>query len=99
MIGFAPKNNFNSSAENYETCGWYYHAYDGNLYCQPGNTIRNSGWKHRGTEKNNWEVEVFFDMNKKTISFTIDGVSKGVAFSEVDTSQPLFPAICLYGKG
>jgi len=92
MIGMASTIQQNSS--NYNARGWYLYGSNGTLYSQQGDSSR----YYCGNGLNNGSViEVLFDQTAKTISFAIDGVGKGVAFSNIPNGD-IYPALDMYDQ-
>lgn len=99
MVGLAPKENFPTVTACYTSCGWYLYCFSGNLYSQDGEKGMNqNSYVVPGSIRQNSIIEVLYDQQNKTISFSIDGKHKGVAFKNVEGKE-LYPAVCVYDKG
>jgi len=81
MIGFVDPAAFSANGQIYAHQNSYVlYVADGNLY---GNGKSNSGYGNSVAIAVGQTVESIFDPEQKTISFTVDGVSRGVAFTGV----------------
>lgn len=76
-IGIA-SNSIDPSGSNYLQCGWYLFASTGNLHSQSG-----SDQTYCDPIQENSIVGVKRNRDDGTISFSVDGVDKGVAFQNV----------------
>jgi len=95
MIGLAPAANFKIDATNHKTNGWYLYCNYGTLYSHMGD----NGRAYLNKKIPSGEIEVILNEENKTISFVIAGMKRGIAFSKVDLSQPLYPAFCFCTAG
>jgi len=93
MIGMAPRNGFKVNGLNQTSCGWYLYCHEGTLCSQQGDSYR----AYATAIGNGSVVEVVFDAQKREISFTIDGVSKGVAFSNLPQGD-FYPAVGIWDQ-
>ena len=69
------------------------------LYCKQSflYSVTYSG-KNKNIKKVDNEVIVELNMKTKTLKFIIDGDDKIVAFTDIPTEKPLYPAVILYDK-
>jgi len=98
MVGIASGQGFNKTASNYSNSkGWYFYCYNGTLYSRNGN---GSSWAGGPGTTNTpgTKIKVTVDMDKKTMSFAINGLDKGVAFRDIEllNGSPLYPAFDAY---
>ena len=89
MIGVAPKD-FDINSSIYNDYGWYYYCY---------NAIFRSGPPHNFCKETSLpskkdEVIVIMNMNKRTLTFKIEG--KIESYNDIPIDKPLVPAIFLY---
>jgi SPRY domain len=91
IIGFAPSKIFDVSESNCKSCGWYLFLNNGTLYSQNGNSGRaySSGWKEGDT------ITCIYNASTGEISFEKNGVSLGVAFTDVN-GEDIAPAVEFY---
>uniref|UniRef100_A0A6B2LF59 Potassium channel tetramerisation-type BTB domain-containing protein n=1 Tax=Arcella intermedia TaxID=1963864 RepID=A0A6B2LF59_9EUKA len=94
MLGMAPKKNFNINGSNYTSCGWYYYAHTGGLYSSKGDGNRS----YATALQVGSILEVIFNKEQKTISFSVDGIPKGLAYSNIAEDE-IFPAIEIHDQG
>jgi SPRY domain len=89
-IGFASCNRFALSTYNFESCGWYLHLYSGSLYSQNGDNYKPytipCGCKVGDT------ITCIYNSSSREISFEKNGVSLGVAFTNVK-GEDIAPAV------
>jgi SPRY domain len=92
-IGFAPSKLFDVSTSNFISCGWYLYLYSGSLYSQNGDYEKAycSGCKVGDT------ITCIYDSYTRQITFEKNGVSLGVAFTNVN-GEDIAPAVELYHK-
>jgi len=97
MIGFAPKD-INKAGNNNESKGYYlYLNGTGVLYSQAGDRGKNYASGLNGDI--NDVFGGFYNKAKKTITFYRNGVSLGVAYTNIDKKVPLYPAIDFSTQG
>lgn len=88
MIGMAP-NTVQLNGSNFSSCGWYFYVNDGTLHSQVGDSHR----AYTTTIQQNSVVTVNHDTQNRTISFSIDGQDRGIAFRNIPTDLVLFPCV------
>jgi SPRY domain len=90
-IGYAPSKLFDVDDSNFTTCGWYFHSIDGCRYSQnaTGGRAYSSGCKVGDT------ITCIYNASTSEISFEKNGVSLGVAFTNVN-GEDIAPAVELY---
>eukprot|EP01125_Pyxidicula_operculata_P022157 TRINITY_DN8921_c0_g1_i1.p1 TRINITY_DN8921_c0_g1~~TRINITY_DN8921_c0_g1_i1.p1 ORF type:complete len:171 (+),score=11.29 TRINITY_DN8921_c0_g1_i1:11-523(+) len=95
MIGISQPRLFNCDSLNFNYCGWYLNCCNGALFSGSGDSCREYLPSPPCVGQT---VEVIWNQENRTISYVIDGVDKGVAFSGVDydPSEPLCPAVEIY---
>jgi len=93
MVGLALQSKVQNKTYNYDKSGWF-------LYLQETNLFGLSGESHKPynnipTNKIplNSTVEVCFDKSARTISFVVNGVNQGVAFSNIPIEENLYPCV------
>jgi SPRY domain len=87
-IGFAPSKLFDVSKSNCNSCGWYLHLNDGTLYSQN----RDVSKEYCGRVKVGDTIACIYNASSSEISFEKNGVSLGVAFSNVN-GEDIAPAV------
>jgi SPRY domain len=95
MIGFAPSKLYDINGSNYHSCGWYLYLKDGTLYSQ--NDI-NYGKAYSSRCNVGDTITCIYNASASEISFEKNGVSLGVAFTNVN-GEDIAPAVELYNKG
>jgi SPRY domain len=93
-IGFAPSKFFDVSKQNYDSCGWYLWLYDGTLFSQNGD--RNRAYNSRCIAGDT--ITCIYNASTCEISFEKNGVSLGVAFTNVK-GEDIAPAVELRNEG
>ena len=88
MVGMAPKN-VELNGQNFNTCGWYLHVFNGLLYSQAGDASRN----YTSSIRENSVILVKHNKERRTISFSIDGQDKGIAFQNIPADMDLYPYV------
>jgi hypothetical protein len=96
MIGFATKEGYDINGDNAESCGWYFDACYGELSSENNDTRCSTSYHHSSLKVGN-VLTAIWDQEKKEISFELDGVSLGVAFTSVDREK-LYPAVDILDK-
>jgi hypothetical protein len=89
-VGIA-SNDFNPSNPHWNK-GYFLYCKQSFLY-----SVTYSG-KNKNIKKVDNEVIVELNMKTKTLKFIIDGDDKIVAFTDIPTEKPLYPAVILYDK-
>jgi hypothetical protein len=84
MIGMA---TVLTESPNYNLCGWHFNCYNGTLWSKNVN-----GRSYASAVNNGSVIEVVFDESTRTLSFVVDGIHKGVAFSNLPI-QDIYPAL------
>jgi hypothetical protein len=90
MIGVAPATINQTTTVNYDVSGWYIYANNGSLY-SPGSP--SVSYATAGTL-----IVVKLNRSLGQISFSVDGIDKGVAYSSLP-KVPLVASVCLYQNG
>jgi len=95
MIGLAT-DAVKPTGQNYTSCGWYLDTNYGELYSGPphkkqGNEAYANSCLVPGTL-----ITVRFNYAKGELSFAINGIDKGVAYSGIPTDKPLYPTVEIY---
>eukprot|EP01118_Nematostelium_gracile_P017765 TRINITY_DN7697_c0_g1_i1.p1 TRINITY_DN7697_c0_g1~~TRINITY_DN7697_c0_g1_i1.p1 ORF type:complete len:320 (+),score=84.51 TRINITY_DN7697_c0_g1_i1:70-1029(+) len=88
MIGMAPLT-VNLNRDDSRSCGWYLNIGDGSLHSQNGDKAR----PYTTSIKENSIVQVDHDREKKTISFSINGQNKGIAYQNISSNLVLYPCV------
>jgi SPRY domain len=93
-IGFAPSKLFDAAKENSSSCGWYLSLCSGKLFSQNGDFYKaySSGCRVGDT------ITCVCNASTSEISFEKNGVSLGVAFTNVN-GEDIAPAVELCNKG
>jgi len=94
MLGISPKQGFKTDDANHSSCGFFLYLLDGTLYSTKGDF----GKPYTNPPGLNSTIEIIYEKKQKTISFVIDDVAKGVAFSDV-VLEEWFPAVEMYYDG
>jgi SPRY domain len=93
-IGFAPSKRFNIAKYNYNACGWYLFLHDGTLWCQDGHGNEEYSSKCKVGDT----ITCIYDALSSEISFEKNGVSLGVAYTNVK-GEDIAPAVELNDEG
>jgi SPRY domain len=93
-IGFAPSKLFDVSKTNFSSCGWYLSLHSGTLWSQNGDHGKaySSGCKIGDT------ITCVYNASTSEISFERNGVSLGVAYTNVN-GEDIAPAVESYYVG
>lgn len=101
--GVAPYDIDQNGNSNITVSGWYLYCCNSSLYSGPPH---NNKWKPYGPRlgEGNYvhtgsAVDVTMNMKKGCLSFSIDGVDYGIAFSAIPLDKPLVAATILYHEG
>jgi SPRY domain len=94
MVGFAPSKLFDVSKINYSSCGWYLSLYSGTLFSQNGDRYK----PYSSRCKVGDIIACIYDSSSSEISFEKNGVSLGVAYTDVN-GEDIAPAVELYHVG
>eukprot|EP01125_Pyxidicula_operculata_P002678 TRINITY_DN12525_c0_g1_i1.p1 TRINITY_DN12525_c0_g1~~TRINITY_DN12525_c0_g1_i1.p1 ORF type:complete len:315 (+),score=53.20 TRINITY_DN12525_c0_g1_i1:16-960(+) len=91
MVGVASPDTFKLNGSSYSRSGWYLYCSNGCLYSQSGESDK----KYCEPINTGQAIEVVLNKNEGTLSFSVDGVDKGVAYShpELKNLKHLCPAI------
>jgi hypothetical protein len=87
LIGFAPRSGFQKNNYNYRN-GWFFNVYDGTLWAQ--NSIRGRAYGN-GVVPEGSVVTAIHDSLQGQIEFLVNGISLGIAFTNVPHDE-LFAA-------
>jgi len=91
MIGIAT-NNTNPTALNYSSIGYYIYTNNGSLYGQNG--VSGTAYHHNRLHENQ-RISVKLDMDAKSLTFAVDGVWKGIAWSNLPQAT-YYPSFDVY---
>jgi hypothetical protein len=109
FVGVCPSSINQRNLNNYERCGWYLSCWNELLFS--GQPQKASGESYepkiRGRESEEEfmlssrpkEVGVKVDMTNGWISFTVDGVDRGIAYRKVPVNQRLYFCVLLLDQG
>jgi hypothetical protein len=99
MIGFAPRLGFKNNDYNFINCGWFLDVSEGTLWAQDGTGSKS----YVSTRVNNSKpisdgsvVTAIHDYTRNQIEFQVDGISFGIAFTNVPRDE-VFAAADFYG--
>lgn len=96
MVGYARSEEGRTGQPNYNRSGWFIQCGLGNLYSGFGD----SGRAYRAALRQGDLLEVQYDRVPGHISFTVNGMSHGVAFAAVGGEYgPLLPCVECYNPG
>jgi SPRY domain len=95
MVGFAPFKLFDITKGNSNSCGWYCRLQNGCLYSQNGVI---SGKAYTSNYAVGETITCIYNASKGEISFEKNGVSLGLAFSNV-SGEDIAPAVELGNIG
>jgi len=90
-VGMASRNEFQPHLENKNRSGWYLYLKDGSVRSHQDERNRS----YADPISDGSVIEVLYEKEKGQISFVIDGVNKGIAFSGIPSSPCLYPALDL----
>ena len=93
MLGFAPKT-VNLNGKNHDSCGYYVCAENGALFSQCGDSDK--PW---AMIKFNSGSIIECKLENGNISFSVDGVDMGIAYSNIPRSPKLYPAFEVIHNG
>ena len=101
-IGVAPLDVFQCSGKDIDECGWHVNCYDFILSSGP---LHNFCEKEYGPRKADGEyvhtkdvVGVVMDTKDAKLSFVVQGLNLGVAYSGISLDKPLVPCVVFYHK-
>lgn len=104
-IGVAPFDIDLNENYNYLKCGWYFDCYSSVLWSGPPHNY-DCGDKEYGPRKEDGEyirsgdtIGVIMDSSKGELSFVVNGMDLGVAYSGIPLNKPLVPCVILYYWG
>lgn len=101
-VGVAPFG-INQSDDNHHKCGWYFHCLDSTIFSGPPHNCRSKDYGPRkivGKYVHTGDVVgVAIDVKSGNLSFTINGVSLGVAFEGIPLDEPLVPSVLIWFEG
>ena len=96
MVGVAPQDIDVNAGNNFSKCGWYFFCYNSTLYSGPPKKHSGDSYGQGKNLKAGDIVGVKMDTTKGELSFSVNGVSLGVAYDGIPLDKPLVPAIDLY---
>jgi SPRY domain len=94
MVGFAPSTLFDLSKRNHQSCGWYLFFYGGTLFSQNGDRYKPYASRYEVGDT----ITCIYNACTSEISFEKNGVSLGVAFTNVK-GEDIAPAVEFYYVG
>jgi len=98
MIGVAPHTIDQNGVNLYNKCGWYLHTRYSTLYSGPPMSFKGKAYATTdlllAAGSRFSTVSVILDMDKKEISFIINGTNCGVAFQNIPTDVEL--CLCVF---
>lgn len=104
-IGVAPFDIDQNDNYNCSKCGWYFDCYSSVLWSGPPHNY-DCGDKEYGPRKEDGEyvrtgstVGVIIDSSKGELSFVLDSMDLGVAYSGIPFDKPIVPCVILYYWG
>jgi hypothetical protein len=89
MIGVCKNNIDRSAVYNYSINGWYFYADGSSLFSGPPTSKSGANYGSTGTLGPGAIVEVILDMENKTIGYSVNGTSLGIAYRDIPTDIPL----------
>jgi hypothetical protein len=89
MVGVCPSSINPSQVNNHKHCGWHFYCHNGTLYSGPPQSAYGKRYYSTSPMGTGREVGVKMDMTNGQISFTVDGVDRGVAYKDVPVNQSL----------
>ena len=101
-IGVAPSYIDQDERSNYDKCGWYFYCYRSTLISGPPH--RCNGKKYGPRERvgeyvhTGDSVGVVMDTAKGELSFVVNGVNHGIAYSGIPLDKPFVPCVILRNK-
>lgn len=99
-VGVAPSDINQNEESNYNKCGWYLNCYNSTLRSGPPHKYSDKSYgprKVKGGEyvRTSDSFGVVMDAKKGDLSFTLNGVSHGVAYERIPLDKPLVPCVLL----
>lgn len=102
FIGIAPIDIDQDCRNNFRKCGWYFDCYDSTLWSGPPHNYKDEDYgirKEWGQYVRKGDtVTVLVDSGKGMMSFVINDVNMGVAYSGIPLNKPLVPCVLLKWK-
>jgi len=95
MVGLAYRSKFLPNGQNYNKSSYSFYISNGTLFSHTGM----SSYPFHTKVENGSIINVLFDREAKTISFSFDKGPLKVAFSNVDTHEDLFPIVEFHDTG
>eukprot|EP00811_Abedinium_folium_P005968 NODE_15492_length_1047_cov_6.148913.p2 GENE.NODE_15492_length_1047_cov_6.148913~~NODE_15492_length_1047_cov_6.148913.p2 ORF type:complete len:135 (+),score=24.43 NODE_15492_length_1047_cov_6.148913:345-749(+) len=90
MVGYARGGQFRTDSLNFNSSGWFLNCHTGLLHSGFGDRGRN----YVSALKEGDLVKVVYDRAMASISFLVNGLEQGVAFTTVDNlNGPLYPCV------
>ena len=102
-VGVAPIDINRNDSKNYEKCGWHFHCGASELFSGPPHNYRakplgprkgKGGYTHTGDT-----ISVAVDTLNGDLTFAVNGVSCGIAYSGIPLDKPLVPCAILWYEG
>ena len=101
-IGVAP-SSINQNDDNYNKCGWYLYCFNSTLCSGPPHKYYNKSYGFRRGEgkyvRTEDSIGVTIDTKNGELSFTLNGINYGLAYSGIPLDKPLVPCVILGSKG
>ena len=98
MFGIAPLSIDQKLVSGYSKCGWYYHSYNGGLYCQPQLSYSNFKFRDDSQLPEGTIITMIVDTTIGKISYKINDSLIKTAY-QVTFPESIAPCIMLYNKG
>jgi len=95
IIGIAPFDVNKNQANLYGSCGWYLYCNKSTLYSGPPMNFSNKAYSDTALTQGS-TITVKLDIDKKTISYVINGTDYGIAYQDILTDKKLSLCVVLY---
>jgi len=89
MVGISPANINRKDQQLYTKCGWYFYCNNSTLHSGPPTSYSNRSYSNTGQLSQDATVSVKLDVDRKTISYIINGMDYGVAYQNIPTQGKL----------
>jgi len=98
MVGVAPFDIDRITPNMYNQCGWYFYVFNSTLHSGPPMSFNNEPYSKTGQLKLGSTIKVNLDMDKRTISFNINGTNYRDAYTNIPIDKELYSCILMYTK-
>lgn len=107
-VGVAPADINVCDDDNYEKCGWYLDCFNGTLTSGPPHNYEYPGKRYSTSEdeeESGWRVRtnsivyVVMDTREGELSFVVNDVNHGTAYTGIPLDKPLVPCVILGCRG